>query len=337
MLAAEDDLIDAYARGELSGEERRQFEKHFLSSVDGRKRVQFARAFAGTVPGTERSRFQTWRVAQIATAAAVIVLAVILSWLVLDRRRIKNELNALRAENAELKQSANSEPIRTAEIAERPNDRREQRDQPAKWPGRRNKIRRVRQLPTTKSQTAEVPVKKDDTILGNNFVSRQITQLPLEGRNVVNLLTLQPGITRDGSVTGARADQASVILDGVDANEEKNALTVRQTLVSLPGSHARGSSPITIEVKSEWIRFRLLLDKSAKHTDHRITIKTADGRRITTLDWNETLTPDQNSLDTPAIPTNDLSSGDYQLTLGGKEPDGSFVQVEHYTFKIIKK
>ena len=32
MLSAEDDLIDAYARGELSATERRQFEERFLNS-----------------------------------------------------------------------------------------------------------------------------------------------------------------------------------------------------------------------------------------------------------------------------------------------------------------
>ena len=49
MLSAEDDLIDAYARGDLSAEERRQFEDRFLSSAQGRERVQFARTLAGAV------------------------------------------------------------------------------------------------------------------------------------------------------------------------------------------------------------------------------------------------------------------------------------------------
>ena len=52
MLAAEDDLMDAYARGELAGEERRRFEMRFMSSLRGRERVQFARAFTGTVSPT---------------------------------------------------------------------------------------------------------------------------------------------------------------------------------------------------------------------------------------------------------------------------------------------
>ena len=61
-------------------------------------------------------------------------------------------------------------------------------------------------------------VNTQDATLGNNFVSQQITQLPLEGRNLIDLLSLQPGSTREGYVAGARADQSNVTLDGVDIN-----------------------------------------------------------------------------------------------------------------------
>lgn len=62
-------------------------------------------------------------------------------------------------------------------------------------------------------------INTQDASLGNNIVSRQITQLPLEARDVNSLLTLQPGTTREGYVAGARADQSNVTLDGVDINE----------------------------------------------------------------------------------------------------------------------
>ena len=32
-------------------------------------------------------------------------------------------------------------------------------------------------------------------------------------------MTLQPGVTRAGNVTGARSDQSNITLDGVDINE----------------------------------------------------------------------------------------------------------------------
>ena len=72
------------------------------------------------------------------------------------------------------------------------------------------------------ASSQEALINTEDATLGNNFNSLQITQLPLEARSVVDLLSLQPGSTREGYVTGARADQSNVTLDGVDVN---NAVT----------------------------------------------------------------------------------------------------------------
>jgi hypothetical protein len=74
---------------------------------------------------------------------------------------------------------------------------------------------------TVSASTSEVLLNTQDATLGNNFVSEQIAQLPLEARNVASLLTLQPGVTRSGYVAGARSDQANVTLDGVDINEQQ--------------------------------------------------------------------------------------------------------------------
>jgi hypothetical protein len=79
--------------------------------------------------------------------------------------------------------------------------------------------------------TGEALINTQDATLGNNFNSLQITQLPLEARNLVDLLSLQPGSTREGYVTGARADQSNVTLDGVDINNAQtgNAEIPRST------------------------------------------------------------------------------------------------------------
>jgi len=68
-----------------------------------------------------------------------------------------------------------------------------------------------------------VALNTQDATLGNNFVSAQISQLPMEARNIASLLTLQAGVTgspdAQGYVAGARSDQSNVTLDGVDINE----------------------------------------------------------------------------------------------------------------------
>ena len=90
---------------------------------------------------------------------------------------------------------------------------------------------------TVSAESNQVMVDTQDASLGNNFISQQITQLPLEARNVLSLLTLQPGVTKDGYVAGGRADQSNVTLDGVDINEAySNAIGPAQTDITVPNA-----------------------------------------------------------------------------------------------------
>jgi hypothetical protein len=83
---------------------------------------------------------------------------------------------------------------------------------------------------TVSAENAAVQVNTQDSSLGNSFVSQQITQLPMEARNVLSLLSLQPGVTKDGYVAGARMDQSNVTLDGVDINDAQSNQAGANTL-----------------------------------------------------------------------------------------------------------
>lgn len=72
------------------------------------------------------------------------------------------------------------------------------------------------------SNTIEAVINNQDASLGNNFEPQQIVQLPTDLRQVTQLLTLQPGVTREGYVAGGRSDQANVTLDGADINDQQN-------------------------------------------------------------------------------------------------------------------
>src|SRR5437016_1974781 len=89
---------------------------------------------------------------------------------------------------------------------------------------------------TTIAVSAEsVQLNTMDASIGNAIGDKPITQLPFEARNVVGLLSLQPGVTylgepdpaqqndfRSGTVNGGKSDQANVMLDGVDVNDQQN-------------------------------------------------------------------------------------------------------------------
>jgi hypothetical protein len=71
------------------------------------------------------------------------------------------------------------------------------------------------------TNTIDSLINTQDATIGNNFVPEQITQLPTNLRRVADLLSLQPGVTREGYVAGGRSDQANVTLDGVDINDQQ--------------------------------------------------------------------------------------------------------------------
>src|SRR5580692_365116 len=95
--------------------------------------------------------------------------------------------------------------------------------------------------------SGEAPqVNTTDATLGNNFNSRQLIDLPSEGRDPAAILSLQPGVvfigssanqgiipsqqdndSRGGAVNGARSDQSNITLDGLDDNDQLEGYAFR--------------------------------------------------------------------------------------------------------------
>lgn len=74
-------------------------------------------------------------------------------------------------------------------------------------------------------EESTAPINKEDASLGNAFQEKQVQELPIQTRNAVQLLSLQPGVTQNGEVMGARRDQNNITLDGVDSNDNQNPLS----------------------------------------------------------------------------------------------------------------
>ena len=90
-----------------------------------------------------------------------------------------------------------------------------------------------------------------DATLGDSVSNAQIEAMPMDGRNPIGLLSLQPGVlflgetislsdkinpdlldSRQGAVSGARSDQGNVTLDGVDDNDQINGYAFNGVLRS---------------------------------------------------------------------------------------------------------
>ncbi len=80
----------------------------------------------------------------------------------------------------------------------------------------------------TVNQTVEVQgvvsvVNTENASVGNPFTETQVKEIPLQTRNIVALLGVEPGVSVSGQVLGARPDQNNVLLDGVDVNDNAGA------------------------------------------------------------------------------------------------------------------
>jgi hypothetical protein len=109
----------------------------------------------------------------------------------------------------------------------------------------------------TVTADSQAMLNTTDATLGNAFDSHQVESLPLDQRNLPDLLSLQPGVTflgrlddvsgtqgvgntstdsRSGSVNGGRSDQANITLDGVDVNDINNGYAFTSVLRSTQDS-----------------------------------------------------------------------------------------------------
>jgi len=115
LAEAENELVDAYVRGELSGEDLDRFRRHYLSSAKRREKVMFAGALRdhvekGHVDTPARALPVAARPARRAPgralAAAAVVLLAAAGYLLFANGRLRQELSAAQSQRAALQARA---------------------------------------------------------------------------------------------------------------------------------------------------------------------------------------------------------------------------------------
>lgn len=104
LQVVENDLVDAYVKGELSGTTLAQFKSNYLRSSKRQEKVAFAETLQkitkrSTIAPQQRTLYQSpW----LAVAAAVVLLT--LSYLIFQNIRLQNQVETMRAEKQSFQQ-----------------------------------------------------------------------------------------------------------------------------------------------------------------------------------------------------------------------------------------
>ena len=81
-----------------------------------------------------------------------------------------------------------------------------------------------------KVEASAVPINTTTATMGNVVEHHEVSTLPLNGRNPLNLIVLEPGVVqRSGTtidVNGTRSMAGNVTIDGIEANEASNPVPV---------------------------------------------------------------------------------------------------------------
>ena len=161
------------------------------------------------------------------------------------------------------------------------------------------------------SATAET-INTTDATIGDSVGNQMVQALPMEGRNPVSLLTLQPGVlflqndqtdTRSGSVSGGRSDQGNITLDGLDDNDELQGTAftgvLRSTLDSTEEFRVTTSNGTADEGRSSGAQVTLVT-KSGTNTFHGAAYEYNRPTNTVANDWFNK--ENQLSLGLPNIP-----------------------------------
>ena len=175
-------------------------------------------------------------------------------------------------------------------------------------------------------------INTTDATIGNAFKEVQVRQLPLMTRNVVELLSLQPGVTPTGETLGARRDQNNITLDGVDINDNQTSGLENPTQNAQQGGLNTGSSresgfnaalPVPIDSVQE---FRVTVGgqnaNQGRSSGGQVSLVTKSGTNVlhgSAYEYNRDTKFSANNWfsNRSGIPREQLKRNQYGVSLGG--------------------
>src|SRR5262245_52774399 len=168
---------------------------------------------------------------------------------------------------------------------------------------------------TVSVEAAQMAVNTTSATLGNIIEHITITSLPLNGRNPLNLIVLEPGVVQTGStgvnVNGMRAQSGNVTIDGIEANEASNPTPVNNVFRINPDNVQEFKVTTSNPTPEEGRNAGLNVTMATKSGGNEYHLTATEAFRNTVLNANESFA---NALDNPRT---NIQSNQYSVDFSG--------------------
>jgi hypothetical protein len=168
---------------------------------------------------------------------------------------------------------------------------------------------------TVSVEAAPITVNTSNATLGNIVERAAVVTLPLNGRNPLNLIVLEPGVVQTGStgvnVNGLRGQSGNVTIDGIEANEASNPTPVNNVFRINPDNVQEFKVTTSNPTAEEGRNAGLNVSIATRSGGNDFHVEAVEYFRNTVLNANESFANAQNN------PRTNIKSNQYGLDFSG--------------------
>src|SRR5262245_2810585 len=148
-------------------------------------------------------------------------------------------------------------------------------------------------------EAAAVPINITSATLGNVVERAAVVTLPLNGRNPLNLIVLEPGVQQNNGTTvtvnGMRGQSGNVTIDGIEANEASNPTPVNNVFRINPDNVEEFKVTTSNPTPEEGRNAGLNVTMATKSGGNEYHVTATEAFRNTVLNANESFANAQNN------------------------------------------
>jgi hypothetical protein len=300
ILAAESDLIDEYVRGGLSDSQRRLFDSRFLASAERRQKVEFARALSSVISEGRAAAEKESRPA-ITRASP---------W-----SRLQAFLRGLRPVTGFALAAASLLLVIGISWA-------------------------VRETMRLRTQVAELQAERQTSERDRQSLERQLATERARREDLSSRLQTeqQERERNEESARQLERERQEIAAKPPEPSQPSKPPVVTLALLAGISRGAGGTRPkLVLPLSARLVRLQIGIEPGDDYKSFRAELNTQAGQRVLTGDNLSARATGRGRIIILNVPASILETGQYELSLRGRDAAGKTDDIGYYYFEVLRK